>query len=462
MPVGSEVKNLRVRTDDTIAAIASPRGSSARALVRLSGRETPEILDAMLDRPLENAGAFTARFRLPAAGGGVLPLPVGVLLFRAPRSFTGEDAGELLMPGNPGLAERVLLALLEAGARQAEPGEFTARAFLAGKMTIEQAEGVAQRIAAERDEELDAADRVLSGAFGAMVRGWADRLAGLLALVEAGVDFSDQEDVVPISEDALDRSLADLIRAIAEATGGDGACESPSDEPRVALVGAPNAGKSTLFNALLGRPRAVTHDEAGTTRDVLDEALELSHDLPGAGVVRLLDLPGLDAGAVGVGDRAAQAQARSAIERADTLVFCDPEGRFEGAGLPVSKPVIRVRTKADLAFRPSDFEQEDGALRVCALDGWRLGALRRAIADAACSPGGGGAVVPRHRRALRSGITALQGARARIGGGSGGLGMPELVAASMREALDELGSVCGRISPDDVIGRIFSSFCVGK
>lgn len=451
-----------MRTDDTIAAIASPRGFSARALVRLSGPQTLRILDATLDRPIGGPGAFTARFHLPAAGGGSLPLPVGVLAFRSPRSFTGEDAGELLIPGNPALAERVLLALLEAGARQAEPGEFTARAFLAGKMTLEQAEGVAQRIAAERDEELDAGDRVLSGAFGAMVRGWVDRLAGLLALVEAGVDFSDQEDVVPISADSLDAALAELIRAIDETTGGGGVRESAPDEPRVALVGAPNAGKSTLFNALLGRTRAITHDEAGTTRDVLDEALDLSHDLPGAGVIRLLDLPGLDAGASGAGDRAAQAQARAAIERADALVLCDPGGRFEGAGLPASTPTIRVRTKADLFIHSGDTAEEDRAIRVCALDGWRLGALRRAIADAACSPGGGGAVVPRHRRALRNGIAAMREARARIGTGPGSLAMPELVAASMRDALDELGSVCGRISPDDVIGRIFASFCVGK
>lgn len=460
--MGSTVKNLPVRTDDTIAAIASPRGFSVRALVRLSGPGTLEILHATLDRPIGNPGAFSARFRLPIPGGGALPLPAGVMLFRSPRSFTGEDACELLIAGNPRLAERVLFALLEAGARQAEPGEFTARAFLAGKMTLEQAEGVAQRIAAERDEELDAADRVLSGAFGAVVRGWADRLAGLLALVEAGVDFSDQEDVVPISAGELDAALADLIRAIDETIGGRGVGESTADEPRVALVGAPNAGKSTLFNALLGRPRAITHEQAGTTRDVLDEVLDLSRDLPGAGVVRLLDLPGLDAEASGAGDRAAQTQARAAIERADALVFCDPGGKFEGMDLSASKPTIRVRTKADLAFGAGDPEGEGGALRVCALDGWRLEALRRAIADAACSPGGGGAVVPRHRRALRSGCAMLVDSRARIGGGSGGLRMPELVAASMREALDELGSVCGRVSPDDVIGRIFASFCVGK
>ncbi|USN99025.1 MAG: 50S ribosome-binding GTPase [Phycisphaeraceae bacterium] len=465
-----------MQTDDTIAAIASAAGRAPRAIVRISGPETRTILAALLDPLPNHPGAHTARMTLaplpvppsclcasvpPCLPTPVPPcLPLSLLLFHAPRSYTGQDGAELLIPGNPHLAERVLAALLEAGARQAEPGEFTARAYLAGKMTLDQAEAVSQFIAAERDGELDAAAALLSGETGVLYRGWTDRLATMLALVEAGVDFTDQEDVVPIAPARLAVDLGDLIGEIEAHTGGRSAGEQSSAEPTVALVGPPNAGKSTLFNALLGRPRAVTSETAGTTRDVLDEPFDLSHEHAGSGVVRLLDLPGLDPSVTGHVDRTAQRHALDAATRADLLIHCDPTGRFDSdlRADASSRPILRVLTKADLALAADASRQ----LAVCAIDGWHLAALRHAIADLALTPPGGGAVVPRHRRALARAADACRGAFASIDPDARTFAEPEILADALRSGLDELGSVCGRVLPDDIIGRIFASFCVGK
>ncbi len=453
--------NADVHADDTIAAIASAPGRAHRAIVRLSGPGTRGILEQVLTAAPRNRAAAPAVFRLPTlSGGGRLPLPVGLLFYPAPTGYTGQDAAEILLPGNPALADRVLGTLIDAGARPAEPGEFTARAYLAGKMTLDRAEAVARLIAAERDDELDAARRLLDGRTGEIYRGWADRLAALLALVEAGIDFTDQDDVVPIPPPDLARGLDALAGEIEAHLGGPAEARETEGVPTVALVGPPNAGKSTLFNALLGRPRAVTADLPGTTRDVLDEPL----DIAGA-PVRLLDLPGLDAPdapdapADPVAGEA-QRHALAAIERADVLVACDPAGRFDGLPPgPASRPVIRVRTKADL--RPGR-PDAGGLIAVCALDGWRLDALRRAIADAALGAPGGGAVVPRHRRALAAAARFCRRAADAIDPDAHALDEPELTASALRTALDEVGAVCGRVTPDDIIGRVFASFCVGK
>lgn len=449
--------NADVHADDTIAAIASAPGRAPRAVVRLSGPDTRGILDQILTPAPRGRAAFTAVFRLPAlSGGGALPLPVAVLFYTAPGGYTGQDAAEILLPGNPALADRVLRAVIDAGARPADPGEFTARAYLAGKMTLDRAEAVARLIAAERDDELDAARRLLDGATGDLYRTWADRLAALLALVEAGIDFTDQDDVVPIPPPDLARDLDALACEIEAHLGGPAEAREMEGAPAVALVGPPNAGKSTLFNALLARPRAVTADLPGTTRDVLDEPLDIAGT-----AVRLLDLPGLDtADHADHAAREAQRHALAAIDRADVLLACDPAGRFDALdGVPADRPTIRVRTKADLhSGSPGSTDQ----LAVCALDGWRLDALRHTIVDAALARPGGGAVVPRHRRALAAAVRACRAAADGIDPDARTLDEPELTASALRSALDDIGSVCGRVTPDDIIGRVFATFCVGK
>jgi tRNA modification GTPase len=414
-------------------------------------------------------------------------MPVLAWCFKGPRSYTGEDGAELMFPGGPAIRAALLRRVLAIeGVRPAEPGEFTARAYLNGKLTPEQAEGVAAVIAAGNAEQLRAARELLDGSTGAAYRVLADELASALALVEAGIDFTDQEDVVAIAPGELVRRLRRVEAGIGAALGGVGGATDESAEPVVVLVGAPNAGKSTLFNALLGRARAVVSAEAGTTRDAVEERLGLEGgDFSPGGMssVRLVDLAGLDAALASRSalDALGQGRAASRIAGADVLVLCSPWGwEWPVVSASAGQRVVRVRTKTDLVHvadgaggAEHDAPPPDGTGAswhgaVCALDGWGLAALRRAIADAAMGSSSRGSargtVLPRHRACLSRALAGVRAALDRSCGQStgGNLNDAEVIAGDLRQALDDLGEVGGRISPDDVIGRVFATFCVGK
>lgn len=386
-------------------------------------------------------------------------LPCLVITYEGPRSFTGGDVMEVLAPGNPAMLERMVDQMTAMqGVRRAGPGEFTARAYLQGRLSLDRAEGVAMTIAARTGEELDAAMRLLRGETGARYHNVTDAIAGALSLVEAGIDFADQEDVVVISASELRSRFTAIERTLTELLGA-GAQRRRTGTARVAIVGRPNAGKSTLFNALLGRERAIVSDVAGTTRDVIVERLSLSDAAPGAGEVEIVDLAGLDEALVGAIDQSSQEAARRANAQADAIIHCDPTGRFDLQINSGETPVLRVRTKADLPHEVSTGEE----IAICAIDGWNLGALKRAIADAA-SATAGGVIAARHAAALRSASDAIASASKRVArlSASRDLEDAELIALDLREALDAMGSITGQVTPDDVIGRIFASFCIGK
>lgn len=435
----------------------------ARAIVRISGAGTREVLLRVLCGGVPGcAGAWSVRLRLGAAEMACL-----LVLWAGPRSYTGEDAAELIVAGSEVVVRRVVEALLGAGlegVRLAGPGEFTARAFAAGKLTLEEAEGVAAAIAASTIDELDAARDLMEGHAGASYHALADELATLAALVEAGIDFTDQEDVVAISAGALANRLERISAEIDARLGG--AAEHRGGRALVALVGAPNAGKSTLFNAMLGRARSVASDVAGTTRDVVVEACDL-----GLCTVDLCDSAGLEergdrgAGAI---DGSARERALALARRAHVVVWCDPDGRFEDASLrdAVGDRAILVRTRADQWLGNGDRDAD--VLAVCALDGWHVRTLRERIARHAMGMGRsrattvGRVVVQRHREVLTRARESVRRAHALIDPRARALAQAELVASHLHAALDEIGELTGRIERDEVIGRVFARFCVGK
>jgi tRNA modification GTPase len=302
--------------------------------------------------------------------------------------------------------------------------------------------GVQAVIAASSQAQLRAAASLLDGGFGARARAWSDRTAALLALVEAGIDFTDQEDVTAIDPGALGHACAALADEILASLGAAGGRRAHAELPVVAILGRPSVGKSTLFNALLGRERAVTDAAPGTTRDALREPLVL----PGGLAVELVDLPGLDAG-----DEAAARAARRVADEADLRVLCDDRGVFEDASVG-DGPALRVRTKADRGPTPGE------AMSVCGLTGQGMAELRESIArvlmlgtSAEASP-----LPITVTAALRSAEGALRRAAHAPDKPA------ELLAITLRSALDELGLITGRVGADDVLGLVFSRFCVGK
>jgi tRNA modification GTPase len=429
-------------------------------MVRISGPDTRAVASDLLGIDELTRGVHPARLET----GDSLSLPVSVLCYPGSNSYTGEDSIELLIPGGIPITQRVLERLLEDDRLSlAEPGAFSARAYLNGRLSLSEAEGIALRIGALGEDALRAADTLLDGRYGEQCLMWVNELASLLALVEAGVDFSDQEDVVPIAPSDLVQRLRKLAKELVEQAGAAGGGRAHHDQPTVVLVGRPNAGKSALFNALLGLSRAVVSEQAGTTRDALREPLDLSREVPGAGTIELVDLAGLDVSSIDAIDEQAQAMARSIVARADALLWCDPNGRFDQGtfDVPSNAQVVRVRTKSDL---PHNEAAGAEGVSVCAFDPSTLGVLRRAIADATsrASGTGVGVFVPRHRRALRGAIESINDAINGIDADAHALLQPELTALCLREALDTLGELVGEVSPDDVIGRVFATFCVGK
>ena len=437
-------------TGDTIVARSTNPAPAARAVVRISGNLEP-IRPIFSEKLPESRGGRRTGVVL---GGGVR-LPVLVSRFNAPASYTGEDALEISLAGGPAVTNRLIETLLGLpGVRQAEPGEFTARAYLNGRIKIDAAQGVAALIAADSRAQLEAARMVMDSTLGTSARQWSDRLAGLLALVEAGIDFADQEDVVAIGREDLRAGLCEIGCEIGAHKVSSTGREWSLSLPRVVLVGQPSAGKSTLFNALLGRQRSAVQREPGTTRDAIVEPLRL----PGGSMVELVDLAGID-GSIKTGlDGRVHERVLAEIDRADAVVLCDPDSVFDATGLP-DKPTLRVRTMADRPFSG----KESADLALCALDGWHVDDLRTAMVAliGRAGPDAGGAIASRFAAAIEQCRQGIDGACGLLDGAGGAVPW-EMVADELRTALDGLGVLAGRVDPDEVLGLIFRTFCVGK
>lgn len=460
-------------THDTILAVSSPPGRSPRGLVRISGQALADVLPHALVTATPAHRLSVARLCPTLLGHG---LPCLVLFSPAPRSFTGQDTLEIQIPGNPALLERVLHNLLRVlrehhpAARLAEPGEFTQRAFLAGRIDLTRAQGIAATIGAQSDAQLQAAKLLRTGRLGKWAEEQTDRLAHSLALVEAGIDFVDQDDVVPITPPQLDAAMVAMETELTGLLSRSRPWSALQALPWVVLIGKPNAGKSTLFNALLGRTRAIVSETPGTTRDVLAEPLRIADAAGREAEVMLADIAGLDESPQGL-NPVMQSAAQDAVRRAELLLLLDADCDFPTPP-HADVPVIRLRTKCDLRISlPSmgGAREASNVIQVSAHAGHGLPELRHRIAQilrdrAVTLSGEMLALTPRHHDALHAALQEVRQVRATLAPHLDRRALPdmEIIAETLRRGLDRLGELGGRITSDDVIGKIFATFCIGK
>jgi len=458
-------------TSDTIVAVSSAAGRASRSIVRLSGPRAVALAEGVFSEPLAELGGFRAvTGRLRLAGPEPVEVPTRAYVFRAPRSYTRQDVVELHVPGEV-VAAMACAALVAAGARPAEPGEFTARAFLTGRVDLARAEAVADIIDAEADAQLRSAVGVLGGALSRLCTPAAEILTDVLALAEASIDFaSEQIELAPPAD--LARRVRDVAARLGDALSAAGAWAPASAEPRVAIAGRPNAGKSSLLNALSGTDRAIVSAMAGTTRDVLTAPA----DLAGCEAM-LLDAAGLDVTDDPL-ERAAHAAARDAVAAADAVVFVadasagDPARQAElleeVRSLNTRAPVVVVANKADLQADSSHLTGRLGGplLPVSAVTGEGLEALRRRLGEhlADLAPPGGGELLlhERQRRQIARSAEAAGRAADLLAAAGEVADVAELAAVELREALDALKELTGEVVSEDVLASIFARFCIGK
>lgn len=442
---------------DTIAAIATPPGMGGVGIVRVSGSLASDIARAILGRVPRPRVATFASF-LSADGS---PIDRGIALyFPAPRSFTGQSVLELQGHGGPLVLDLLLERCLQLGARSARPGEFTERAFLNGKIDLVQAEAVADLIASATTLGARLAARNLHGDFSRGVAGLIEGLVRARAYLEATLDFPDDE-IGPLTEAPLASDLDALIASAEEMLTLAHQGERIRSGLRVVIGGPPNAGKSSLLNALAQADAAIVTPIPGTTRDVLERDIQID-GLP----VRLADTAGIRATVEPV-EREGVRRALEHLAQADLILWVyDGVAGFtqhDLPNLPATVPVVLVRNKIDLAG-----PQSAGVLRpplpeipISALTGDGLPELRAQVrAFAGATPAGEGAFMARrrHLHALTRGLDALRIARAALGRQVDA----ELVALDLQDAQRAFGEITGEFTPDDLLDRIFSTFCIGK
>ncbi|MFD0739696.1 tRNA uridine-5-carboxymethylaminomethyl(34) synthesis GTPase MnmE [Lysobacter koreensis] len=447
---------------DTIAAIATAPGAGGVGIVRLSGPRSRAIAETLCGRTLTPRHAHHVRFR--DAAEATIDDGIG-LYFAAPASYTGEDVVELQAHGSPAVLRELLARACALGARHARPGEFSERAFLEGRLDLAQAEAVADLIAAADGRAARAARRALDGEFSHRVEALADGLLAIRVHVEAAIDFSDEPletlggAALRARFEAVTHDLDELLRAAERG-------RRLRDGLHAVIVGPPNAGKSSLLNALAGSDRAIVTDIAGTTRDLLHEVVRID------GVeLTLVDTAGLREGGDAI-EREGMRRAYAELARADLAIVVLDARAADAGRAAVANAIAGVErrlwlhNKADLlddADRDAaQAAPDDDHLYVSARTGAGLDALHARLRELAQGDGaeaGEGAFTARARHvdALLRARDELDDARVQLDHE-----LLDLAAESLRHGHDALGEITGRVRADDLLGQIFSSFCIGK
>ena len=452
-------------TLDTIAALSTPPGRGGIGIVRLAGPESLQLAAQLLalQSPLEHARATFTRVLDPTDPAATIDDAL-VTAFLAPHSYTGDTLVEIAAHGSPVILDTILRAALARGARLAGPGEFTQRAFLSGRIDLTQAEAVHDLIAAQTLDQARVAAQQLGGALSRRVAPAKESLLHLIALLEAGMDFAsgelDDVEIVPAEKIAASiYSVASPLEALA-ATFARGALLR--NGAAIAIIGRPNAGKSSLFNRLLARDRAIVTPLPGTTRDTLEESLAL-----GGIPLRLIDTAGLRPDGADEAEQHGIARTHEALADADLVLLVHdatqsrtPEETALAASL-AGRPHLIVENKIDL-LRAGSSAAGEGAIHTSALTGAGLDALRAAIL---AQLGAAGSVAEtgllnnlRQQQAVAAALTALANAAA-----ANASSLPhEMILLDLHTALRALDSLTGATTPDDILARIFSTFCIGK
>jgi tRNA modification GTPase len=459
-------------TVDTIVAISTPPGRGGIGIVRLSGPHAAQLAGYLLQlsAPLEHGRARYTRV-LDPANPTTAPIDDAlVTAFFAPHSYTGDDLVEIAAHGSPVVLQAIVMAALDVGSRHdltirlAEPGEFTRRAFLSGRLDLTQAEAVHDLIAAQTLDQARVAAQQLGGALSRRGAPAKELLLHLIALLEAGMDFASGEldDVDVVAPEYIATAIATVRTPLEELAASFRRGQLLRNGAALALVGRPNAGKSSLFNRLLERDRAIVTPIPGTTRDTVEETLAL-----GGIPIRLIDTAGLRIAGDEPVDEAEQqgiARSREALADADLVLLVHDatqpltEDERELAASLEGRPHLLVRNKVDLAAA----DGSQAAIETSALTGQGLGELRSAIlrelhAEGALADGGA-----LNNLRQQEAVTAALGALAAAATANAD-GLPhEMLLLDLHMALRALDSLTGATTPDDILGRIFATFCIGK
>jgi len=442
---------------DTIAAIATPPGNGGVGIIRISGRLVTEIASRLLNKAIQPRSAQYSSFI--DSGGAVIDSGI-VLYFPAPASYTGEDVLELQGHGGSVVLDMLLRRVLSLGARLANPGEFTERAFLNNKLDLAQAEAVADLIASSTEQSVRSAQKSMQGVFSEQINELVENLTELRTYVEAAIDFVDEE-IDFLTDGVVENRIVNILRKIEKIQKTAQQGRLLRDGMTVVLAGKPNAGKSSLLNALAGHEAAIVTDIAGTTRDVLRERIQLD-GMP----LHIIDTAGLRESDNTV-EKEGIRRAHEEIRKADLILLLidarEPDTGSLVETLPANSNITKIYNKIDLlGLAPEISESEQGAqIHLSIKTGEGMDLLKQHLKQSVGFNAAADNVFiarRRHIEALSKSHEYVESALKQLQISQAG----ELVAEDLRQAQNHLAEITGQFTSDDLLGKIFSSFCIGK